>query len=57
MRLSENFRKKSITEKREEIKSLLKLGVGDFFYDSVDEDFLFSMIENYVGYLSLPLVL
>ncbi|UER67833.1 hydroxymethylglutaryl-CoA reductase, degradative [Borrelia sp. BU AG58] len=54
MRLSENFRKKSTTEKKEEIKSLLKIGGGDFFYDSVDEDFLFSMIENYVGYLSLP---
>ncbi|AYE36534.1 hydroxymethylglutaryl-CoA reductase, degradative [Borrelia turcica IST7] len=55
MRLSENFRNKSTTEKREEIKSLLKLGVSDYFYDSVDEDFLFSMIENYVGYLSLPI--
>ncbi|WKC58223.1 hydroxymethylglutaryl-CoA reductase, degradative [Borrelia sp. P9F1] len=54
MRLSEDFRNKSTTEKREEIKSLLKIDVGDFFYDSVDENFLFSMIENYIGYLSLP---
>ncbi|QMU99435.1 hydroxymethylglutaryl-CoA reductase, degradative [Borrelia sp. A-FGy1] len=55
MRLSENFRKKSTTEKVEEIKTFLKLGVDDFFYDSVDEDFLYNMVENYVGYLSLPI--
>ncbi|UGQ16340.1 hydroxymethylglutaryl-CoA reductase, degradative [Borrelia sp. RT5S] len=54
MRLSENFRSKSTAEKREEIKSLLK-DVGNFFYDSADENFLFSMVENYIGYLSLPI--
>lgn len=55
MRLSENFRSKSILDKKREIKSLLKLNLCDFFYDSADEDFLCHMIENYVGYLSLPI--
>ncbi|ASQ29425.1 hydroxymethylglutaryl-CoA reductase, degradative [Borrelia miyamotoi] len=54
MRLSENFRNKSILDKKREIKSLLELNPCDFFYDSADEDFLSCMIENYVGYLSLP---
>ncbi|AHH12709.1 3-hydroxy-3-methylglutaryl-coenzyme A reductase [Borrelia hermsii YBT] len=55
MRLSENFRNKNISDKRQEIKSILKLNPCDFFYDSVDENFLCHMIENYVGYLSLPI--
>ncbi|BCR22095.1 3-hydroxy-3-methylglutaryl-coenzyme A reductase [Borrelia sp. HM] len=55
MRLSKNFRNKSILEKKREIKNLLKLNSFDFFYDSVNEDFLSFMIENYVGYLSLPI--
>ncbi|UPA16530.1 hydroxymethylglutaryl-CoA reductase, degradative [Borrelia coriaceae] len=54
MKLSENFRNKSILDKRQEIKSLLELSPCDFFYNSVDEDFLAHMIENYVGYLALP---
>ncbi|UGQ17460.1 hydroxymethylglutaryl-CoA reductase, degradative [Borrelia sp. RT1S] len=54
MKLSANFRSKSTAEKREEIKSLLK-DVGNFFYDSADENFLFNMVENYIGYLSLPI--
>ncbi|WP_040236658.1 hydroxymethylglutaryl-CoA reductase, degradative [Borrelia crocidurae] len=54
MKLSDDFRNKSILDKKREIKDLLKLNFDDFFYDSIDENFLSHMIENYIGYLSLP---
>ncbi|WP_024653363.1 hydroxymethylglutaryl-CoA reductase, degradative [Borrelia persica] len=54
MKLSDNFRNKDILDKKQEIKDILKLNACDFFYDSVDENFLSNMIENYIGYLSLP---
>ncbi|ACH93617.1 hydroxymethylglutaryl-CoA reductase, degradative [Borrelia duttonii] len=54
MKLSDDFRNKSILDKKLEIKDLLKLNFDDFFYDSIDENFLSHMIENYIGYLSLP---
>ncbi|MBB6207668.1 hydroxymethylglutaryl-CoA reductase, degradative [Borreliella lanei] len=55
MELSKNFRHKSVLEKRQEIKSFLGLSFKDFFYNSANEDFLFNMIENYIGYLSFPI--
>lgn len=55
MELSENFRHKSVLEKRQEIKSFLGLSFKDFFYNNANEDFLFNMIENYIGYLSFPI--
>ncbi|APR65304.1 hydroxymethylglutaryl-CoA reductase, degradative [Borrelia anserina] len=55
MKLSKNFRNESVLDKRQEIKSLLKLNSYDFFYDSTDENLLCNMIENYVGYLPLPI--
>ncbi|WNY68865.1 hydroxymethylglutaryl-CoA reductase, degradative [Borreliella lusitaniae] len=55
MKLSENFRHKSVLEKRQEIKSSLGLSFKDFFYNNANEDFLFNMIENYIGYLSFPI--
>ncbi|WKC84641.1 hydroxymethylglutaryl-CoA reductase, degradative [Borrelia sp. CA_690] len=55
MKLSKNFRHKSILEKRQEIKSFLGLSFKDFFYNNVNEDFLFNIIENYIGYLSFPI--
>ncbi|WP_024654944.1 hydroxymethylglutaryl-CoA reductase, degradative [Borrelia hispanica] len=54
MKLSDDFRNKSILDKKREIKDFLKLNFDDFFYDSTDENFLSHMIENYIGYLSLP---
>ncbi len=30
------------------------LSFKDFFYNNANEDFLFNMIENYIGYLSFP---
>ncbi len=55
MELSKNFRHKSVLEKRQEIKSFLELSYKDFFYNNANEDFLFNMIENYIGYLSFPI--
>ncbi len=55
MELSKNFRHKSVLEKRKEIKSFLELSYKDFFYNNANEDFLFNMIENYIGYLSFPI--
>ncbi|PRR18110.1 hydroxymethylglutaryl-CoA reductase, degradative [Borreliella burgdorferi] len=55
MELSKNFRHKSVLEKRKEIKSFLELSFKDFFYNNANEDFLFNMIENYIGYLSFPI--
>lgn len=55
MELSKNFRHKSVLEKRQEIKSFLELSFKDFFYNNANEDFLFNMIENYIGYLSFPI--
>ncbi|WP_215538658.1 hydroxymethylglutaryl-CoA reductase, degradative [Borreliella bavariensis] len=55
MKLSKNFRHKSVLEKRQEIKSFLGLSFKDFFYNNDNEDFLFNMIENYIGYLSFPI--
>ncbi|WKC80972.1 hydroxymethylglutaryl-CoA reductase, degradative [Borreliella tanukii] len=55
MKLSKNFRHKSVLEKRQEIKSLLGLSCKDFFYNNANEDFLFNVIENYIGYLSFPI--
>ncbi|WKC75473.1 hydroxymethylglutaryl-CoA reductase, degradative [Borreliella yangtzensis] len=55
MKLSKNFRHKSVLEKRQEIRRLLGLSCKDFFYNNVNEDFLFNVIENYIGYLSFPI--
>lgn len=55
MKLSRNFRHKSVLEKRQEIRRLLGLSCKDFFYNNVNEDFLFNVIENYIGYLSFPI--
>ncbi|MCD2349391.1 hydroxymethylglutaryl-CoA reductase, degradative [Borreliella americana] len=55
MELSKNFRHKSVLEKRKEIKSYMELSYKDFFYNNANEDFLFNMIENYIGYLSFPI--
>ncbi|WP_234925631.1 hydroxymethylglutaryl-CoA reductase, degradative [Borreliella valaisiana] len=55
MKLSKNFRHKSVLEKKQEIKRLLGLSCKDFFYNNANEDFLFNVIENYIGYLSFPI--
>ncbi|AJA90473.1 3-hydroxy-3-methylglutaryl-CoA reductase [Borreliella chilensis] len=55
MELSKNFRHKSVLEKKQEIKSFLGLSFKDFFYNNANEDFLLNMVENYIGYLSVPI--